>query len=159
MYQLLLSQYEEVKGARAALFSYCKTMNEADLFKPVPAFNNNSITDLLVHNANTYISWIDNFGLDGTCNFYTNDDVSDLNDIRFIFDVIDMIVKRFLEKYNDDYLQPQTRLIAAKGITLNLCPLQLFTHVLTHEFHHKGQMLTMSRMLGYTPVDTDIIRY
>ena len=56
---------------------------------------------------------------------------TDLNDIRFIFDVIDMIVKRFLEKYNDDYLQPQTRLIAAKGITLNLCPLQLFTHV-TH---------------------------
>jgi len=35
-------------------------------------------------------------------------------------------------------------------------PLQLFTHVLTHEFHHKGQIMTMCRILGYTPVETDV---
>jgi uncharacterized damage-inducible protein DinB len=35
---------------------------------------------------------------------------------------------------------------------------QIFTHVITHEFHHKGQILSLSRHLGYTPVDTDIIR-
>ncbi|MNL32837.1 DinB family protein [compost metagenome] len=37
-------------------------------------------------------------------------------------------------------------------------PLKLFTHVTTHEYHHKGQILSLSRHLGYTPVDTDIIR-
>jgi uncharacterized damage-inducible protein DinB len=35
---------------------------------------------------------------------------------------------------------------------------KLFTHTITHEFHHKGQILTLSRQLGYTPVDTDIMR-
>ncbi|HTD40563.1 MAG TPA: DinB family protein [Mucilaginibacter sp.] len=158
MYQLLLSQYEIVKGARHALFTYCETMHDDDIFKKVVAFNNSSISDLLVHNANTYISWVDNFGMDGACSFYTNDDVTSLNDIKLIFDVIDMIVNNFLKKYNDDYLQPQTRHIARKGITFTLTPLQLFTHVITHEFHHKGQMLTMSRLLGYIPVDTDAIR-
>ena len=37
-------------------------------------------------------------------------------------------------------------------------PLQLFTHTITHEFHHKGQVMSMSRLLGYVPVDADIIR-
>ncbi|MCB0640529.1 MAG: ATP-binding cassette domain-containing protein, partial [Phaeodactylibacter sp.] len=36
--------------------------------------------------------------------------------------------------------------------------LKLFTHVITHEFHHKGQVLSFSRHLGYTPVDTDVLR-
>jgi uncharacterized damage-inducible protein DinB len=38
-------------------------------------------------------------------------------------------------------------------------PLQLFTHVITHEFHHKGQILSRCRQLGYVPVDTDILRF
>ncbi len=40
----------------------------------------------------------------------------------------------------------------------NTTPFELFTHVITHEFHHKGQVLSLSRHLGYIPVDTDIIR-
>jgi uncharacterized damage-inducible protein DinB len=35
-------------------------------------------------------------------------------------------------------------------------PLQLFTHVMTHEFHHKGQLLSMFRILGHVPPDTDV---
>ncbi len=44
------------------------------------------------------------------------------------------------------------------GAILMVNPLQLFTHVITHEFHHKGQIMSLSRHLGYTPVDADIIR-
>lgn len=33
------------------------------------------------------------------------------------------------------------------------------THVMTHEFHHKGKIMTMGRMLGYTPPDADVIRF
>ncbi len=86
-------------------------------------------------------------------------DVSSLNEIKLIFEQVDLIVNTFLKKYSDDYLQPETKHIARKGIMLTLTPLQLFTHVTTHEFHHKGQMLTMSRLLGYIPADTDAIRY
>jgi uncharacterized damage-inducible protein DinB len=157
MYQLLTQQYEIIKGARHALFSYCETM-DGDIFKKIDIFNNNCISDLLIHNANTYISWLDNFGLDGSRTFHSSSDVNSLNGIKTIFDQIDLAVKDFLKKYSDGYLQPQTKHIARKGITLTLTPLQLFTHVTTHEFHHKGQMLTMSRLLGYIPTDTDAIR-
>jgi len=58
MQQLLTAQHELVKGARQALFTYCRSMNEGDLFKKVESFNNNNIVGMLIHNANTYISWI-----------------------------------------------------------------------------------------------------
>ncbi|HEY9000121.1 MAG TPA: DinB family protein [Mucilaginibacter sp.] len=158
MKELLQSQYELVKGSRSALFTYCSTTGD-DFFKSVPTFNDNSIRGLLVHIANTYISWLDNFGLDGSRAFYGNEEVQTLYQIKAIFDEVDLIVNDFFEKYQNDYQSAMTKHIARKGITLTLSPLQLFTHVITHEFHHKGQILTMSRLLGYTPVDTDIIRF
>jgi len=69
MKELLSTQYELVKSSRHALFAYCATMDDEDLYKQIPEFNNNSIRDMLVHNINTYISWIDNFGLDGSRTF------------------------------------------------------------------------------------------
>jgi len=157
MRELLSAQYKLVQGARGALFTYCASMAE-DLFKSVPAFNDNSIRDLLVHNANTYISWLDNFGMDGVRMFYLNTQISSLSDIESLYTEADQIVEDFLDRYNDDYMRPMTKYIARKDITFTLSPLQLFTHVTTHEFHHKGQILTMSRLLGYVPVDTDVIR-
>jgi uncharacterized damage-inducible protein DinB len=158
MYELLATQYNEVKGARHALFAYCESMESEDFFKKIAAFNDNCISDMLVHNINTYISWLENFGLSGAMPFHENGDVKNLSEIKILFEGIDTIVEVFLKKYSDDYQAPFTRIIPRKGITLTLMPLQLFTHVITHEFHHKGQILTMSRLLGYTPADTDVIR-
>ncbi|HEY4195059.1 MAG TPA: DinB family protein [Mucilaginibacter sp.] len=156
--ELLAQQYEYVKGARHALFAYCQAMDNADLFKKVAAFNGSTISELLLHIANAYISWLENFGLGGTLSFYENGNVKDLEEIRILYEQVDLFVLEFLKKYSDDYRRSLTREIKRKGITLTLTPLQLFTHVITHEFHHKGQILTMSRTLGYIPVDTDVIR-
>jgi uncharacterized damage-inducible protein DinB len=158
MYELLTAQYESIKSARQALFTYCGSMKSEDLFKKIAAFNDNCISDMLVHNINTYISWLDNFGMDAAMAFHTNGDVKNLNKIKILFEQVDTMVQTFLEKYSDDCQAPFTRSIPRKGITLTLTPLQLFTHVITHEFHHKGQILTMSRLLGYVPADTDVIR-
>ncbi len=37
-------------------------------------------------------------------------------------------------------------------------PRWLFTHTVTHEFHHKGQVVAMGRLLGYPPPETDLFR-
>jgi uncharacterized damage-inducible protein DinB len=159
MYDLLALQYENIKGARGALFTYSQSMNDADLFKTVAAFNDSTIIDLLLHNANTYISWLENFGLGGSLQFHQSSDVAGLKEIKILYERVDLFVDKFLKNYCDDYTRPLTSEIKRKGITLTLTPLALFTHVITHEFHHKGQILSMSRMLGYVPIDTDVIRY
>ncbi len=40
---------------------------------------------------------------------------------------------------------------------LSITPLWLLTHTETHEFHHKGQIVSMARHLGYTPPNTILI--
>lgn len=159
MSTLLTSQYEEIKGARNALFIYCESMSPADVFKQVDIFNNSSIADLLVHNVNTYLSWINNFGLDKNISFYKTGDVKTLDEIRVLFKKVDSIVAEFLEKYKGNFEESFTAIVKHRGFPMTLSPLQLYTQAITHEFHHKGQIVTMSRLLGYTPVDTDAIRF
>jgi uncharacterized damage-inducible protein DinB len=159
MIELINAQYEEIKGARGALFAYCESIKQDDLYKPVSEFNNSSIADLLVHNVNTYISWINNFGLDRSALFYKTEDAKSLNEISSLFEKVNGFMGEFLEKYDDNFEEPFTAVIKHRGFPMTLSPLQLYTHVITHEFHHKGQVLTMSRLLGYTPVDTDTIRF
>ncbi|HWD89313.1 MAG TPA: DinB family protein [Mucilaginibacter sp.] len=158
MLQLISAQYEEIKGARGALLNYCETMKPEELYQPISAFNNSSIADLLVHNVNTYISWINNFGLDRSDSFYKTEDIKSLDEVRALFEKVNIFMAEFLEKYQSNFEEPFTAMIKHRGFSMTLSPLQLYTHVITHEFHHKGQMLTMSRILGYIPVDTDAIR-
>ncbi|HTK20053.1 MAG TPA: DinB family protein [Mucilaginibacter sp.] len=156
--ELLSSQYGEVKGARDVLFTYCKKIKPEELYQPLSEFNNSSIADLLIHNVNTYISWINNFGLSQDWSFYKTADVKSLREIIALFDLVNLFMVEFVEKYQNSFLVPITALIKHRGFSKTLAPMHLYTHVITHEFHHKGQILTMSRLLGYTPVDTDIIR-
>jgi uncharacterized damage-inducible protein DinB len=48
---------------------------------------------------------------------------------------------------------------ANPGSKIKLTALELITHVITHEFHHKGQVMTMARLSGFTPPDADILRF
>ncbi len=157
MDNLLAIQYNEVKSARQALFNYCKTIAKPDLFKNVPTYNNHSIIYMLVHSANTYLKWLLMFDKSGNPPFFDAQTITDLEEVEKIYAQINTIAEEFLEKYND-YNYPIMQTVPIKDITVTLTPLQLFTHVITHEFHHKGQILNMSRQLGYIPADTDIIR-
>ncbi len=47
--------------------------------------------------------------------------------------------------------------VSAGGQTMRLIPAMAAVHMLTHEYHHKGQIVTIARMLGYEPPDTDLL--
>lgn len=42
------------------------------------------------------------------------------------------------------------------GSSIEIAPAKMLTHVLTHAFHHKGQIAAMCRLLGYAPPETDL---
>jgi uncharacterized damage-inducible protein DinB len=159
MYNLLSAQYNEVKGARAALFTYCNTISDTDLLKGVEDFNNTSILSLLTHIANTYVHWLAQFDKSSDMIFFDDLSANKLTDVIKIYDQIDHLVADFLDRYSADYTKPITQKLPRREQILTVTPLQLYTHAITHEFHHKGQVLSMSRLLGYTPLDTDVIRF
>ena len=150
-------QYELVRESRKVLFHYCKTISAIDFVNENSSFGRGgSIRNLLVHVANIYEFWIAEHGLNKNIIFTTYDSKESITRIIELFDGVDNMMYEFIELLEN----PGAKEIYydINGVKNSGSLLKLFTHVITHEFHHKGQILSISRHLGYTPVDTDIIR-
>ena len=155
---LLNRQYELLKGSRQVLFDYCEKLTNEEFTKEMPQFGHGSIRNLFTHIADVYIHWLQNFALSKTTSYPDNNTIKDMKDVRHIFDQCDKYVDEFIKHYGDQLNKSITAPVPESTKTITTTPLTLFTHALTHEFHHKGQIVSMSRQLGYTPVDTDMIR-
>ncbi|HEX8328895.1 MAG TPA: DinB family protein [Hymenobacter sp.] len=152
-------QYELVRDARAALLAYCATLRPEDFTAPVPAFNHNCIRDLLVHVAGAYHVWLGQVALGQAAAPTPPAEVPDVAAARRLYARVDALVADFARHVAPTWLVQRAFHFPRHPAPLQLSPLQLFTHVITHEFHHKGQALSMSRLLGYTPADTDVVRF
>ena len=84
---------------------------------------------------------------------------NNVDSVKMLYREADGLVAGFLDFFGDDTNRPITNKVRSGAIVVNTTPLELFTHMLTHEFHHKGQIMSMCRLLGHTPPDTDVIRY
>lgn len=154
----LKKQYKLTQQARAELLNYCGTLKPEDLHKHVSGFNDSTIAGMLLHIANTYHFWLKRFAGKQEFEYFDEKNVSDIRDIKKIFELTDKVVINFLDSYPYHTTRIKGEIFWLKtNMTFNV--LELFTHVMTHEFHHKGQIMTMTRLLGYTPVDADIIRF
>ena len=151
-------QYALATSARGVLLDYCAGLAPAHFVAPVAEMNNGSIRNLLVHVAGCYAYWLGEVGLSRPAARPQPETVSDVAALRALFAEVDALVAEFGRHYAAAWLVPKQFVLPRQQQLHELTPLQLFTHVLTHEFHHKGQVLSMSRLLGYVPVDTDVIR-
>jgi uncharacterized damage-inducible protein DinB len=153
---ILATQYDYVKVSRNVLLEYCSSISNSDLKKENSSFGRGSIRNLLVHIANTYEFWIGKYCLERDVEFAEYASIQNVEELHMLFDKIDALVGDFLSFTKDhDLLEIEYEISGKKG---KASYVKLFTHVITHEFHHKGQILSLSRHLGYVPVDTDIMR-
>jgi uncharacterized damage-inducible protein DinB len=149
-------QYIFVTSSRQVLLEYCQKISENDFVAENSSFGRGSIRNLLVHIGNTYEFWIGKHALNLEINFTAYDTIKDASHAKDFFLTIDALVTRFIDVYSGRELEELVLQLNDQKATAS--PLKLFTHVITHEFHHKGQVLSLSRHLGYIPVDTDIMR-
>lgn len=153
---ILQEQYALAAESRAALFEYCSQIAPKDFLAENSSFGRGSIRNLLVHIANTYQFWIGKHALEKEMEFTAYDAVNSMEEMVSLFEEVDMLVTEFLHLLETKSMTEIEIKLAGKKRKVTL--LRLFTHVVTHEFHHKGQVLSLSRHLGYTPVDTDVMR-
>ena len=146
-----------VCDSRSVLFDYCEMISAEHFIKGIDGFGRGgSMRNLLVHVANSSQYWIGNhcFSLGIPSLLYTA--YCTVAECRQLFRKTDELVYQLLDKFEDDYNKPIT---SSRGDQLTKAsPLKVFLHAITHEYHHKGQIVSISRQLGYSPVDTDVIR-
>ncbi|RZJ52674.1 MAG: damage-inducible protein DinB [Flavobacterium sp.] len=152
----LQKQYNLVLESRNVLFDYCKTIKKEDFLNQNSSFGRGgSMRNLLVHIANTYEYWIADISLKKNIDFSPYENYQNIGDVIKLFVSIDAFMAEFFEltEKSDHEIEYERN-----GQITKTEPFKIFTHVITHEYHHKGQILSLSRHLGYVPVDTDIIR-
>lgn len=151
--EIATEQYGFVTGSRRVLFDYCKTVSAAHFLDQNTSFGRGgSMRNLLVHIANTYEFWIGKLALKEDIAFTHYESKNSISEVAELFNDIDQMMKAFISSLDENSTY---ELSDNKG---RVSGLKLFTHVITHEYHHKGQVLSLSRHLGYVPVDTDIMR-
>lgn len=156
MENMLQLQYDLVRGSRDVLLQYCDTISTKDFCTENSSFGRGSIRNLLVHIANTYEFWLGKQALHRDMDFTSYESVQGMEEARRLFQRIDTLVADFINHFSLDHFQELD--VSINNTMAKASPLKLFTHVITHEYHHKGQILSLSRHLGYTPIDTDIMR-
>lgn len=148
-------QYREVMGSRQVVLNFCDSFREGDYTKKI-TFDGKSIAQLQVHIANTYEGWLSIFQQKQP-QYFSEATYKKVDTMRDVFKRVDESVFDFLERWDARWNDPVN--VEVKKQIQSLTAANVFTHVITHEFHHKGQVLMLARTLGYTPPDTDIIRF
>ncbi len=156
--KILKEQYKLTLSSRAVLLDYCASIKPDELLKPIKEFNDSTIMSMLLHIANTYLFWLKRFAGKQEFEYFDEKNITDIAGVRKAFGEANIVVDSFLASYPYHTTRIKGEIFWLKT-EMTFSVLELFTHVMTHEFHHKGQIMTMSRMLGYTPLDADIIRF
>ncbi len=156
LYVYTLEQYAMVRDSRKVLLEYCAILTPNDFVNQNTNFGRGgSVRNLLVHNVNTYLYWIANVSLKKNIPFLEYESYTTIKDVSLLFDMVDSLMDQFMLLFESDPVEIEFEI---NNVTTKTIPFKIFTHVITHEFHHKGQILSLSRHMGYTPVDTDIMR-
>lgn len=158
-FEIMKSQYNYVLESREIMLTHCSAMLPEKFAEQLAEFKMNSICMLLVHTANAYVYWIGKFGLGKELKYFADRKDYTVDDIKNMYTVVDSLVADFTEKYKDNsgIMITGYNSIAEDNVTYPA--LQIFLHALTHEYHHKGQIMSISSLIGYPPPDADVIHY
>ncbi|MFG6494715.1 DinB family protein [Fictibacillus sp. UD] len=153
---LFKTQYDWVCRTRETLFQYCEALSPADYVKELENFGGDSIRSLHAHVADCYHGWLGVRALGKSLPEITPESIHNVQEMREVFRKTDELVYEFLNTFEDKWDQT-VEVTFRSGSKAEFTSLWLFTHTMTHEFHHKGQIVKIGRHLGYVPGDTDLI--
>ncbi len=150
--------YGWVKDTRKGLLDYCVSL-PGDLFaQKREDFGHGSLRGTLLHTADCYRFWLAQTVMKRDDKAFSSKDHPDAGSVARLFaDYVDPLVGEFLARYGGDKLRtPFDLRVRWQAEPFLASPLWLMTHMITHEFHHKGQIVAFGRILGYPPPETDL---
>lgn len=154
--ELFATQYDWIQKTREELFRYCETMSPDDYVKELENFGGDSVRSLHAHVADCYRVWLGSRALGKELLKIKTESVNTVQEMREVFQKIDNLVHEFLNEFEGKW-DHSIHVSFQSGNSAEFTTLWLFTHTITHEFHHKGQIVKIGRQLGYTPPDTDLM--
>jgi uncharacterized damage-inducible protein DinB len=140
--------YDWTRKTRDNLFAFTDTLPN-DIYTLEHAdFAYGSIRNIHAHVAFGYLLWVGvmGLGMERSNLELPVSRIPDVHAMRERFKVVDAILEEALERFDDpDALFER----AYRGEVLQLTQRWVIVRPITHEFHHKGQLLALARVLGH----------
>lgn len=126
--------------------------------KELPGFGLSTLRAQIIHIFNCEGFWIHTLQ---AMQFQDQnpDDWPTIPDARRLQHCVGANTLAYLSNLTDAQLNTDTELHFSDGDIAVRTPALILHHVLTHAFHHKGQIVSMCRTLGYPAPDTDLNRF
>ena len=149
--------YGWIVRTREELFGYTASLPPEIYTREHPDFAYGSIRNIQAHVANCYLSWIGRYELELEHLPFEAASVPDAGAMRARFAEVDRVVTQACRRFErpDEVFE----LVRPGRDTLQVSQRWLIMHPVTHEFHHKGQLLALGRVLGFPLApsqDTDL---
>lgn len=148
--------YDWVKQTRTVLLEYTDHLPPEVYTLEHPDFAYGSIRNIQVHVARAYLRWVGNVCLKrewGTLAFDA-ESVPTAQIMRERFLEVDALLERvFVSTIPSEEM---FEVVHPDGDTLRVSTHWLVMRPITHEFHHKGQMLALGRVLGH-PLPSSLV--
>ena len=140
------------------LLDHLSTIPTSDYVKEVPSFGFSTLRKQVIHIFNCEGFWIHT--LQGLQYFDRNPaECPAVSDARLMQQEISRQTRAYLSNLTNQQLNTDTKLHFSDGDIDVRTPALIVHHVLTHAFHHKGQIVAMCRELGHPAPDTDLNQF
>ena len=140
------------------ILDHLSTIPASDYAKELPTFGFRTLREQVIHIFNCEGFWIHT--LQGLR--YVDrkpEECPAVADARLLQQDVSGRTHRYLSNLTDQHLNSDTELHFPDGDVAVRTPALVLHHVLTHAFHHKGQIVAMSRALGHPAYDTDLNQF
>jgi uncharacterized damage-inducible protein DinB len=143
--------------ARIRLLRFLAELEREDYIRPLECLAGESIRDRMVHIVDAegfWMSVLQNRVHDGLR-------PADYPDVDALVPRSHEATDRTLNLLHtadaDWFIRQSLFSLPGRSAPVPLIPSMVVLHVLTHEFHHKGQICAAARSIGYEPPDLDLI--
>jgi len=140
------------------MLDHLSAISESDYTREVPGFGSPTLREQVIHIFNCEGFWI--HALQRlTFRDRNSTDCPSVADARLLQRGVSEQTLAYLSGLTDQQLNRNTELRYPDGSRAVRNPAFVLHHILTHAFHHKGQIVAMCRVLGHPAPDTDLSQF
>jgi len=150
--------YDYGYWANRKLFLVLEQMAPDQFTQPV-AGSYGSIRNTLVHVLSAEWGWLDRCGGPARGPALSADDYPTVASLAQAWSIVEGHVRAFLDGLRDEDLDRLVEFVIPRS-EKRIMPLgALMQHAAAHGVHHRGQVVLLVRLLGYTPGNVDMLLY
>ena len=140
------------------LLDHLSRIPASDYTKELPAFGFPTVEKQLIHISNCEGFWVHTLQRLPYADRNTTE-YPGVREARGRLQEVAQQTRGYLSSQTDRSINMGTELRFPDGDVAIRTPSLVLHHVLTHAFHHKGQLVAMCRALGHPAADTDLNRF